>query len=85
MLHFLEFKEAMHCAQSSTEAEYRGMDNAAVEVIWLQLLLCELRLSQSPPIILCDNLGRPTGRPKQGSVDRSKARSTDRSIDVHKT
>jgi len=41
----------------STEVEYRGVANAAEEVVWLQSLLHELGLSQSPPIVLCDNLG----------------------------
>jgi len=44
-------------ARSSTETEYRGVVNAATKVVWLQSLLRELRLSQSPLIVLCDNLG----------------------------
>ena len=44
-------------ARSSTEAEYRGVANAAAEVIWLQSLLRELGVPQSPPIVLSDNLG----------------------------
>ena len=50
-------KKQCTVARSSTEAEYRGVTNAAVEVIWLQSLLCEFRLPQSLPIVLCDNLG----------------------------
>ena len=42
-------------AQSSTEPEYRGMANAAA--VWLQSLLHELGVPQSPPIVLYDNLG----------------------------
>ena len=44
-------------ARSSTEAEHRGVANAAAEVVWLQSLLHELGVPQSPPIVLCDNLG----------------------------
>ena len=33
------------------------MANAAAEVVWLQSLLRELELPQSPLIVLCDNLG----------------------------
>ena len=43
-------------AQSSTEAEYIGMTNAAAEIVWLQSLLHKLGVSQSPPIVLYDNL-----------------------------
>ena len=43
--------------RSSTEAEYRDVANAAVEVVWLRSLLRELGVSQSPLIVLCDNLG----------------------------
>ena len=43
-------------ARSSTKAEYKGMVNAAAEVIWLQSLFRELGLPQSVPIALCDNL-----------------------------
>jgi len=34
-----------------------GVANAAAKVIWLQLLLHELGVSQSPSIVICDNLG----------------------------
>jgi len=44
-------------ARASAEAEYRGVTNAAEEVIWLQSLLRELGVPQSPPIVLCDNFG----------------------------
>ena len=50
-------KKQCTVARSSTEAEYRGVANAAAEVVWLQSLLRELGVSQSPPIVLCDNLG----------------------------
>ena len=43
--------------RSSTEAEYRGVANAAAVVVWLQSLLRELGVPQSLPIVLCDNLG----------------------------
>lgn len=45
-------------SRSSTEAEYKAMADATAEVIWLQTLLRELRLSSSPSATLwCDNLG----------------------------
>ena len=49
-------KKQCTVAQSSTEVEYRGMTNAAAEIIWLQSLLHQLGLPQSPLIVLCDNL-----------------------------
>ena len=49
-------KKQCTVARSSTEAEYRGMANAAAEVIWLQSLLREFGVPQSPPLVLCDNL-----------------------------
>ena len=50
-------KKQCTVARSSTEAEYRGVANAAAEVVWLQSLLRELGVSQFPPIVLCDKLG----------------------------
>ena len=44
-------------ARSSIEAEYKGVVNAAAEVVWLQSLLRELGVPQSPLIVLCDNFG----------------------------
>uniref|UniRef100_A0A2N9G8T7 Reverse transcriptase Ty1/copia-type domain-containing protein n=1 Tax=Fagus sylvatica TaxID=28930 RepID=A0A2N9G8T7_FAGSY len=45
-------------AQSSTEAEYRTLANAASETVWIHYLLQELGFKlQSPPSLLCDNLG----------------------------
>ena len=44
-------------SRSSTEFEYRGLANAAAEVLWLQTLLCELRIPPtSPPLLICDNI-----------------------------
>lgn len=45
-------------SRSSTEAEYRGLAIATAEIMWIQSLISELRIStRSPPILWCDNLG----------------------------
>lgn len=45
-------------ARSSTEAEYRALAAAALEVCWLHHLFAELGLSPpTTPQILCDNMG----------------------------
>jgi hypothetical protein len=45
-------------SHSSTKVEYKEVANATLEVIWLQVLLCELGISQHrPPNLLCDNIG----------------------------
>lgn len=42
---------------SSTESEYRGLSNAAVELVWVQSVLHELGFSpSSAPLLLCDNI-----------------------------
>ena len=45
-------------SRSSTEAEYKAMANATAEIIWIQILLKELRVSSpSAATLWCDNLG----------------------------
>lgn len=45
-------------SRSSTEAEYKSLDNATAEVMWIQTLLRELCLPQPKAAVLwCDNIG----------------------------
>jgi hypothetical protein len=45
-------------SRSSTEAEYKSLANDTVEMLWVQKLLCELKISHPPQVRLwCDNLG----------------------------
>jgi hypothetical protein len=51
-------KKQTNVSRSSTEAEYRVMAITTVELMWIQALLCELRVSSSQlPSLWCDNLG----------------------------
>jgi len=45
-------------SRSSTEAEYKALANAVVEMVWVQKLLTELGIRHPPKARLwCDNLG----------------------------
>jgi hypothetical protein len=45
-------------SRSSTEAEYKALTNATVELLWVQKLLTELGICHPPKARLwCDNLG----------------------------
>ena len=45
-------------SRSSTEAEYKSLANATVEIIWVQTLIRELGVMHSPVACLwCDNIG----------------------------
>jgi Reverse transcriptase (RNA-dependent DNA polymerase) len=45
-------------ARSSTESEYKALAITSSELIWLQYLLAELKVSiSSPPVLWCDNIG----------------------------
>jgi hypothetical protein len=44
-------------SKSSTEAEYRSMTFATVELYWLRMLFQELQLPlKIPPVLRCDNI-----------------------------
>ena len=45
-------------SRSSTEAEYKAVADATAELIWIQVLLRELGISQArAPSLWCDNIG----------------------------
>lgn len=45
-------------ARSSTKAKYKSIAFSATELIWLQIVLCELGLPLSrSPMLWCDNVG----------------------------
>ena len=51
-------KKKERVSRSSTEAEYRAMSSACSEILWIQVLLSELKVAQSSPTSLhADNNG----------------------------
>ena len=45
-------------SRSSIESKYKAESNATAELIWVQSLLRELRVSQDQsPVLWCDNIG----------------------------
>lgn len=67
-------------ALSSTEAEYRVVNHASTEIIWIKNLLSELKFdSFSVPIIWCDNMS--TGALTSNVVFHSRAKHIE--INVH--
>jgi histone deacetylase 1/2 len=51
-------KKQASVSRSSTEAEYKALANATVELIWVEALLQELGVKlQQKPYLWCDNLG----------------------------
>lgn len=50
-------KKQQTVCRSNTESKYRSLANATAEVIWIQSLLCELRIPLvREPLIWCDNI-----------------------------
>lgn len=48
-------KKQQVVARSSTEAEYRSLAHLTAEILWVQSLLQELKVSASTPQLYCDN------------------------------
>jgi hypothetical protein len=73
-------KKQSNVARSSTNAEYRALTVATVEIIWFQSLLKELvSVSINSPTLWCDNLGATflTANPV------NHARTTYIDVDIH--
>jgi hypothetical protein len=51
-------KKQATLSRSSTKSEYKALANAAAKVMWIQMLLKELKVA-SPPVarLWCDNMG----------------------------
>jgi hypothetical protein len=55
---FSSSRKQSSVSRSSIESEYMALANATIELIWIQVLLRELGISQTrPPSLRCDNIG----------------------------
>jgi hypothetical protein len=54
----IDTKKQPTVSRSSTESEYKALANASAELIWIQSLFSELRVSlPRTPTLFCDNIG----------------------------
>lgn len=54
---FIVFKKQSTISRSSTEAEYRSVASATVEIIWIKSLISELKIKvHNKATMWCDNM-----------------------------